>query len=66
MSIILVGIMTLVDLIKLLENKLSYLLQQKSSANQVGDVSNIVEIERQEMETQNLLSQLKQVQHAAE
>lgn len=58
--------MTLVDLIKLLENKLSYLLQQKSSANQVGDVSNIVEIERQEMETQNLLSQLKQVQHAAE
>lgn len=52
-------IMTIENLIALFENKFAYLMQLKTSAISTGDVALLTDIEKQQLETETLIAQLK-------
>lgn len=52
-------LMTIENLIALFENKLVYLMQLKTSAISTGDVALLTDIEKQQLETETLIVQLK-------
>jgi hypothetical protein len=58
--------MTLKDLIRILENKVAYLGQQKGSAAAAGDVEQVLKLEQDEASTSLLVSQLRQVAENSE
>jgi hypothetical protein len=51
--------MTIENLIALFENKFAYLMQLKTSAISTGDVALLTDIEKQQLETETLIAQLK-------
>ena len=57
--------MTIEQLIKLAENKLSVLNEQKKYYTQMGDVNKLVELDTEIAHTETTLAQLKTLPHTA-
>jgi hypothetical protein len=53
--------MTITDLITLLQNKLSAVSHLKTAASSAGDVEQVLKLEQEEVATETLILQLKQV-----
>lgn len=53
--------MSIEELIRLLQNKLTALGNQKALAQSIGDIAQVLDVERQEQETQATLKRLTSV-----